>query len=239
VSALRRWRFASLAIAVAALSGCAGHGPAADASGADDGTAVLRGAGDRDAEDGSGDGGGTGEDADARDVDGPAVGPPDEFDLAAAGEGRLDLPRRRSSDRFDFPGVEVEIIDVPEGVEPCELGITVTNEAIRFARDSAEITAEGRHALEAVAELLAGAEVVTIVGHTSTEGDVDWNLALSERRAAAVEAVLAELLGPGTTLSSSGRGELEPLEDPDETERQRERNRRVHLTAAVEEERCG
>jgi outer membrane protein OmpA-like peptidoglycan-associated protein len=223
VRLLRRSSFAGLAITALAVAGCSDHLAEGDARGAGEAVTDVGDAGSEDA-------GGDSERARPR---------RDGLDLAAAGERTLELPGRVSPDRFDFPGIEVTVLEVEAEPERCQLGVTVTNEAIRFARDSAEITDEGRRALAEVADLLAGAEVVTIVGHTSTEGDAAWNQTLSERRAAAVEELLGDLLGPETTLSSTGRGELDPLEDPDDAERQRERNRRVEITADVEETRCG
>ena len=70
---------------------------------------------------------------------------------------------------------------------------------------------------------------MSIVGHTSTEGTEDCNLALSERRA---QSVVDDLVGRGydaSTISATGRGESEPLIPRDDTESARSINRRVEI----------
>ena len=102
---------------------------------------------------------------------------------------------------------------------------------LNFDIDSAVIRPESYQVLsDLYNRLLAAWRVnVSIVGHTSTEGTEDYNLALSERRA---QAVVDDLVGRGydaSTISATGRGESEPLIQRDDTESARSINRRVEI----------
>lgn len=70
---------------------------------------------------------------------------------------------------------------------------------------------------------------VDVLAHTDTTGTPQGNLALSEKRAAAVATYLA---GHGVTkgrIASRGLGQSAPLYNPDETEMQRAANRRIEI----------
>ena len=115
--------------------------------------------------------------------------------------------------------------------EPSFCGISVY---VNFAFDSAEILPESEQVLADLYRGLvaAAASAVSIEGHTSTEGDAEYNQALSERRA---QAVVDDLIARGFTasaLSAVGRGETSPLMSPDNDESSRALNRRVEV-------RCG
>jgi len=73
--------------------------------------------------------------------------------------------------------------------------------------------------------------VVDVVGHTDDIGDRSANVALSRRRAAAVEAYLVDRGVEPDRLRSSGLGPDEPV-DTNETGEGRATNRRVELTAS-------
>ena len=227
------WHHAGSVLAIAVLTGCSAGLPSEQASEAAEEQASVDEGSDRDDR--------------STDRAGP-VQRSGQLDLDRTGPGTLDLPERRSPAVFAFPGIDVTLDrdeagehDAGEddaGEEPCVLEVTATNRAVPFEWNSASVTPEGRRVLKLLAEELAGVDEVSIVGHTSTEGDRDWNQTLSEQRAAAVKAVLAELLGDGPVLNDTGRGELEPVQEPDEAEWQRELNRRVVITADVDPERC-
>ncbi len=102
---------------------------------------------------------------------------------------------------------------------------------LNFDIDSAVIRPESYQVLSDLYDrLLAAWRVnVSIVGHTSTEGAEDYNLALSGHRA---QAVVDDLVGRGydaSTISATGRGESEPLIPRDDTESARSINRRVEI----------
>ena len=103
---------------------------------------------------------------------------------------------------------------------------------VLFAFDSADLTAEARQRVTEVAIEVAGRAapgVVTVVGHTDSEGGDAYNDDLSRRRAQAVADVLGPVLAPaGITLAVEGRGEREPVAD-DISAEGRQLNRRVSV----------
>jgi len=115
--------------------------------------------------------------------------------------------------------------------EPTVCGISVY---VNFAYDSAEILPESQQVLADLYEGLvaAAARNVSIEGHTSTEGDAEYNQTLSERRARAIVDDLVSRGFPASALSAVGRGETAPLMRPDADESSRALNRRVEV-------RCG
>lgn len=113
--------------------------------------------------------------------------------------------------------------------EPAACG---TNVYVNFDFDSATIRPESEQVLADVYAALTaeGANRVTIVGHTSTEGSEEYNRDLSQRRA---RAVVDDLVGRGyapATISATGVGESQPLLSPDADETSRELNRRVEIS---------
>lgn len=82
-----------------------------------------------------------------------------------------------------------------------------------FDRNSARITSSARDILTRIVTTInqSGRRNITVTGHTDTLGSRFYNLGLSQRRAMAVQALLA-----GRGLSDAGmfvywRGEFEPL----------------------------
>lgn len=103
---------------------------------------------------------------------------------------------------------------------------------VHFEHDSATLTAAARTVLDGVATTLKSNPHVRleIVGHTDASGSDDYNLGLSQRRAASVKAYLGEHGVASTAMSTNGRGEAEPVAD-NATREGRAANRRVELTA--------
>lgn len=104
-----------------------------------------------------------------------------------------------------------------------------------FDFDKAEIRPEAASLLAQVAkslEAMPGARV-QVNGHTDNIGPLNYNLALSLRRANAVKDYLTKLLPEGHPISwtTSGFGPTLPVADND-TEAGRQRNRRVDLVIA-------
>jgi outer membrane protein OmpA-like peptidoglycan-associated protein len=102
---------------------------------------------------------------------------------------------------------------------------------IYFDTDKAVIKPESRPTLEQIAKLLSGQPQlnVFIVGHTDNQGNFDYNLDLSRRRA---EAIAAELVRSyriaQPRLRTAGVGFLAPV-GSNATESGRALNRRVEL----------
>ena len=70
---------------------------------------------------------------------------------------------------------------------------------------------------------------VDVLAHTDTTGSPQVNLALSEKRAAAVATYLAGHGVARSRIASHGFGESAPLYVPDDTEMQRAGNRRIEI----------
>ncbi|HJK99116.1 MAG TPA: OmpA family protein [Polyangiaceae bacterium LLY-WYZ-14_1] len=81
--------------------------------------------------------------------------------------------------------------------------------AVRFAFDEATLTPDARNALEANARCIRerDAREVTLVGHADPRGTEEYNLALGERRARAVEGFLRSLGLGGAEVSVGSMGE--------------------------------
>jgi OOP family OmpA-OmpF porin len=108
---------------------------------------------------------------------------------------------------------------------------------VLFAFDSATLSAKAKTVLDDVAtETRAKADPakppIIVTGHTDSKGDDPYNLALSRRRATAVQHELAARLRGGYQYRVSGLGESKPIAKeggPDDTQA-RARNRRVEIS---------
>lgn len=98
---------------------------------------------------------------------------------------------------------------------------------LRFATNSAELTAEDRSALERVVPCLAEGRF-EVSGHTDASGNDTINEPLSEARARSVLAYLVSRGIGAARLEARGYGSSRPIAD-DSTPEGRERNRRVEL----------
>lgn len=141
----------------------------------------------------------------------------------------------------DGPILDLEwtIVDVEAGTGVTESveEITITLDAdVFFDFDADVLRPDAQAALGDVAARVRddGAAAIHIAGHTDSVGDPAYNQALSERRAAAVEAFLAAELG-GVEITTEGYGATRPVA-PNETEdgqdfpEGRALNRRVEIT---------
>ncbi len=104
---------------------------------------------------------------------------------------------------------------------------------ILFDFDQADIRAESKPALDAIAELLRQQPALSIfvVGHTDSTGALDHNMQLSAARAHAVVAALTgQYAIAASRLDAHGVGPLAPVA-PNTSEAGRQQNRRVELVA--------
>ena len=102
---------------------------------------------------------------------------------------------------------------------------------VYFDTDSAEIKTESSPTLTEISKLLNDRPSLKllVVGHTDNQGDYDYNMGLSGRRAEAVTRVLSAQYGiDGSRLRSAGVGYLAPVASND-TAAGMEKNRRVEL----------
>jgi outer membrane protein OmpA-like peptidoglycan-associated protein len=121
-----------------------------------------------------------------------------------------------------IPGAKVERVGE---------GIQVTFESgLLFDFDSDVIKPTAAANLQELARSLNkfGNSNILIVGHTDSQGDDAYNMALSQRRANSASTYLRSQGVPSTRISTSGRGEAEPVASND-TEAGRSQNRRVEV----------
>jgi outer membrane protein OmpA-like peptidoglycan-associated protein len=139
--------------------------------------------------------------------------------------------------RGDEPYVETLICPnkgaEAEGVEtPIEIKLP-SDVLFEFAKS--DLTPAAQSALDGVTEQLGSANgTITIEGHTDAVGDDPSNQALSEARAASVQAALQERLGSGFVLDAVGFGESRPVApntnaDGSDNPDGRAQNRRVEI----------
>ncbi len=76
---------------------------------------------------------------------------------------------------------------------------------------------------------------IKIIGHTDSRGTEEYNLGLSERRAAAVKAYAVTQGVPASRLVTVGRGYAEPIADND-TDSGRALNRRVEIVIVANDQ---
>ena len=143
----------------------------------------------------------------------------------------------------DHPIILLDVIDVA----PIETGMVKVDAAamakdisttgrvalygIHFDTDKADPKPESQPTLQEIATLLKqdASMKLYIVGHTDNVGAFDYNVGLSERRAAAVVKELTTKHGiAATRLKPAGVGMLSPVA-PNDAEAGRARNRRVEL----------
>jgi outer membrane protein OmpA-like peptidoglycan-associated protein len=103
---------------------------------------------------------------------------------------------------------------------------------INFDYNSSVITPQSEPVLKEIAQAMADKPdwKLTITGHTDNIGGHAYNVALSQRRSAAVKQALVERyhVNPNR-LSTAGDGDSDPV-DTNDTLEGRARNRRVELT---------
>ena len=107
-------------------------------------------------------------------------------------------------------------------------------ERVHFEYDSADLTDTTREALDRNAQILLRYPqiVVSVEGHCDDRGSTEYNLALGERRAAAVKDYLVRLGVKEGQLVPVSYGEERPL-DPREDTTAWAQNRRVEFVSRV------
>ncbi|HKW47315.1 MAG TPA: OmpA family protein [Gemmatimonadaceae bacterium] len=110
-------------------------------------------------------------------------------------------------------------------------GLVVTFESgLLFDFDSDQLREASKENLNNLANSLSkfGDSKLLLVGHTDNVGSDSYNLDLSRRRASAVGSYLISRGVPNARMSTSGRGETEPVA-PNDTDADRQKNRRVEV----------
>ena len=128
----------------------------------------------------------------------------------------------------DLEGAEVE--RVGEGIK-----ITF-HQGIQFATNSSEVTATSKTNLQDLARVLNKYDDTNILieGHTDSTGKHDYNMTLSDKRAAAVSTYIKTLGVTGTRITTVGYGPDQPVAD-NGTEAGRKQNRHVEVAIFANE----
>ena len=108
---------------------------------------------------------------------------------------------------------------------------TLGNRIVEFESGSANLTPMGLGILDDMAGVLqrVGDKPVTITGHTDNVGNSSSNLVLSNERAEAVKQYLIGRNISAARLSTTGKGDSDPIASND-NEEGRTRNRRIEFT---------
>lgn len=145
----------------------------------------------------------------------------------------------QDSSGFGIAGTppEPEAAPAPPRVEVRDNRIVI-NEKIQFEYDSAKILPVSHDLLNEVASTIKQnpqIKKLEIQGHASSEGEDDYNLKLSDKRAKSVMEYLTKTAGiDKTKLTSKGYGESQPIASND-TDEGREKNRRVEFVITEQE----
>jgi OOP family OmpA-OmpF porin len=118
----------------------------------------------------------------------------------------------------------------PAPVQAVTERITVDGNAL-FAVNSAALTANGKANIDTVIDKLStfdSIDSIIVTGHTDSTGSSAYNQGLSERRAASVRDYMVSRGVDAGKISSSGKGEEEPIAD-NKTKAGRAENRRVEI----------
>lgn len=108
-----------------------------------------------------------------------------------------------------IPGAKVE--RVGEGIQ------VTFDSGLLFDFDSDKIRPDAAKNFQELANSLKkfGNSNLLIVGHTDSQGEDAYNMSLSQRRANSASAYLQSLGVPASRMSTSGRGEAEPVSTND------------------------
>lgn len=123
-------------------------------------------------------------------------------------------------------------------VERVGEGINLTfNSGLLFKINSAELSEDAKQELTKVGGILSKYDDTQILleGHTDDTGSDDLNMKLSERRAEAVSSYLQSQNLPSSRLKTKWYGESQP-KYPNDSEANREKNRRVELAIYANED---
>ena len=123
------------------------------------------------------------------------------------------------------------VLGLPTGAECTEmLNGALTKAKINFEPNASVIAADGADVLDELAGMMKDCADfrMEITGHTDSQGSEEFNLALSQDRAAAVSRALMERKVNVEHLTAKGYGEAQPIAS-NETEAGREANRRIEF----------
>ncbi|MGD8937646.1 MAG: OmpA family protein [Thiogranum sp.] len=128
-------------------------------------------------------------------------------------------------------------IEIIEGAPTGLVGAVDIPAAALFAFDSAQLSEDGKQAIEEYRKQLrpelSEAYAGIIIGHTDSTGNAEYNMGLSKRRAQAVADYLVSTGVDADKLRVVGRGANDPIASNDTAEG-RQANRRVDIVVIAE-----
>ncbi|WP_226064425.1 OmpA family protein [Kaistella polysaccharea] len=141
--------------------------------------------------------------------------------------GKMDKQAKEIKETL--PGAEVE--RVGEGIK-----VTMKENMVNFGFDSSNLTSSAQMNLDKLAEVLKNNPDtnINIYGYTDSKGSDNYNLSLSDRRAAAVKTYLVSKGLASSRMITMGMGEQEPIASND-TDEGRAQNRRVEFAITANE----
>lgn len=163
--------------------------------------------------------------------------------VAVSVEAATDLPPDGTSRKNAATG-ETEVMtagywlpqmDFVAGYGQCrdKANALLSKRDVNFVTGSARLDARSLQVINAMTALVmkcvqSGNLRVEVGGHTDSQGDSDFNMDLSQKRADAVVEALKKRGIPGDAITAAGYGDTKPLAEND-TEEGRAANRRVTL----------
>ena len=128
-----------------------------------------------------------------------------------------------------LPGAEVE--RVGEGIK-----VTLKENMVNFAFNKSDLQPLAKANLDKLAEILINNPDtnINIYGYTDSKGTDEYNLSLSDRRAASVKAYLISKGIASSRMNTMGMGKASPIASND-TEAGRAQNRRVEFAITANE----
>ncbi len=159
-------------------------------------------------------------------VDSDGDGVPDDLDNCP------DTPAGVKVDENGCPLPECKdpVPGQPVNLDGCADGDVIVLRGVTFLFDKTTLTPEAEKVLDGVGEALNRSRVIEVElrGHTDSLGSDGYNQSLSEGRALAVKAYLANLGVDPARMTTLGFGESQPIAD-NGTKKGRALNRRVEL----------
>ncbi len=128
-----------------------------------------------------------------------------------------------------LPGAQVERVN--DGIK-----VTMNESIVNFAFDKADLTSSATTNLDKLASVLTQYPDtnINIYGYTDSKGKADYNLKLSDRRAAAVKSYLSSKGISNSRMHTMGMGMADPVAD-NSTDAGRAKNRRVEFAITANE----
>ena len=159
----------------------------------------------------------------------PASAPsPESAPAAPAGE-KAPAATDNDAEPHANDKASAELAALQPGFVPKDLVAALNDSVISFASDSADVPASMTEFLQKAAEdlkQLPKGHVVEIAGYTDNTGDQALNVALSQKRAEAVQQMLIKFGADPEMLIAKGYGSADPVASNDTPEGRR-RNRRI------------